>query len=169
MGSARAELVEHAAQVGAEISEGERPFVVVTVAIPPGIPDRYMEAIGERLHLVAPVLAVAADAVHEHHQRPGAGVLDRDARCGADQAKLARRHQFALIPASFTSLPCMSYSLRISAASSSGERVSTSMPCFARRSRTCGLFRVCTTPACTFATMSAGVPPGSTTAVHVGS
>ena len=85
----RFEMVEHAHEVVAEVVVGERPLVVVAQAVAARIPRHRMEMLGEGRQLVAPVGAVAADAVQEDDQRALAHAIDRDARRRADMLGLA--------------------------------------------------------------------------------
>ena len=73
------EMVEHAQEVVAEVAVGERAVVVVAEAIAARIPGDGMKARGEGRQLVAPVRAVAADAVQEHDERALAHVVDGNA------------------------------------------------------------------------------------------
>lgn len=84
MGALGPEMVEHPHQVVRVGAEIQRPLVIVAVAIAAGVPGHRMVARRERLHLIAPVAPVAADAVQEDDQFAGAGVLYGDARCGSD-------------------------------------------------------------------------------------
>src|SRR5215469_14200975 len=87
MRASRTEVIEHAPQVGGEIAEVERAFVVVAVAIAARIPCDRMKVPAECGELIAPVGTIPPDSVQEDRQRPGADTFDGDPRC-------SRHHHF---------------------------------------------------------------------------
>lgn len=77
-----AEMIENAQQVGVEIVEIERPFIIVRAAIAARIPGHHPEIRGEVAQVVLPVRPVAADAVQENNGVAPPGDIDRDAGRG---------------------------------------------------------------------------------------
>jgi len=112
-----AEAVEHPREVGAEVGERQRAVVVVGVAVATRVPRGGGEVLAERAQLVVPVLAVTADAVQTHDERPGARNAQRDARRRTDEDGL----HSAFAPESLTARPRASRSVTMNAANASGE------------------------------------------------
>src|SRR5688572_4811884 len=115
----RLEVVEDPQQILGERGEIQGPGVVVRVAVAARIPGRRPETRGEDRQLLVPVMAVAADAVQENHQRPAAVDAQRDARSRAD---VDRFHGYsALAPEIFTARPRLSLSVLMYSTKASGE------------------------------------------------
>src|SRR5580704_9017180 len=104
MGAWRVEAIEHPDKIKGEVTEIERPVVIVAIAVAARIPGDRMKAIAEGGNLVVPVGAVAADAVQENHERSGAGVIDCEARRPWDYVSRPCRHAATPRPASFPAL-----------------------------------------------------------------
>jgi hypothetical protein len=83
MGAIHLQPVDDAQQVGAEIAELERPAIIAR-AIAARVPGGGGEMLGEDRELVAPVAAIAADAVKKEEKRAAAGDVDGDVRMGTD-------------------------------------------------------------------------------------
>ena len=79
-----AEMIEHAQEIVAEVAEIERSVIVLAVAIAARIPGNCGEIGGEDRKLVAPIAAIAADAVQEDEQRSAPFDIDSDARARLD-------------------------------------------------------------------------------------
>jgi hypothetical protein len=100
-----------AQHVAGEVVELQRSLVVVGVAVAARVPRRRAKAPREELDLVAPVAAVAADAVQEQDQLAAAGDGDRESRRRLD--KNAFQGYSALAPEIFTARARLSLSLRM--------------------------------------------------------
>jgi len=71
-------------QVAAEIAEVQCSRVVIAGAITSRIPRSGVKVFREHGQLIVPVSSIAADAVHEQHQRPAAAMIDGDFRRAGD-------------------------------------------------------------------------------------
>jgi len=74
----RAEVHGHAQHVAREIVEGERPFVIIRIAIAARVGRDYAEVALEKFNLSSPVAPVAADAVEKNDKLAIARDRDRE-------------------------------------------------------------------------------------------
>jgi hypothetical protein len=118
-------LVEHALEVAAEIGKIERPGVILGVAVAARIPGHGAVAPRERFDLPVPVVPVAADAVQEEYEGPGARDRERNARLRADEDRFDAGYS-TRAPEIFTARARLALSVLRNASKVSGELPTTS-------------------------------------------